>query len=315
VRRMWCLWRTLLPVLLAHLAAGSRAAADSLRVALLGLVPPAPSALWRRCRQPAAAARAAGPRPVPTPTCTPRAALPGGHRPRVAARLPEREAQPGRAHHAGGAAAAVLGHCGGALPDEQAAVHHAGGAARLPAGERAGGPLGARWGPLEAAGAAGVAGAAGAAGAASCQLPAASCQLPAASCSVAPSRSLTAPATIPATPQDPSLVLLGFSWDSSDEGKMQRTFGFGRSTFARFLDLQHVAASLGYSRWAATRRAAVATEQASRAPAAPGLVRARAAAGACPCGAQAASHARAAAAVDDRAELLRRCAPAQVRSG
>ena len=46
-------------------------------------------------------------------------------------------------------------------------------------------------------------------------------------------------------------MLLGFSWDSSDEGKMQRTFGFGRSSFARFLDLQHVAASRGYSRCAA----------------------------------------------------------------
>jgi hypothetical protein len=56
------------------------------------------------------------------------------------------------------------------------------------------------------------------------------------------------PCAPPPPRQDPSLVLLGFSWDSSDEAKMQRTFGFGRSSFASFLDLQHVASSLGYSR-------------------------------------------------------------------
>jgi hypothetical protein len=37
---------------------------------------------------------------------------------------------------------------------------------------------------------------------------------------------------------DPGLVVLGFAWDSSDEGKMTSTFGAGRARFRRFLDLQ-----------------------------------------------------------------------------
>jgi hypothetical protein len=37
---------------------------------------------------------------------------------------------------------------------------------------------------------------------------------------------------------DPDLTFVGFSWDSSDEGKMQQTFGKGRADlFARFFDL------------------------------------------------------------------------------
>lgn len=40
--------------------------------------------------------------------------------------------------------------------------------------------------------------------------------------------------------------MVGFSWDSSDEQKMQRSFGVGRALFRRFLDLQAVAAALGY---------------------------------------------------------------------
>ncbi|EFJ51774.1 hypothetical protein VOLCADRAFT_87286 [Volvox carteri f. nagariensis] len=46
--------------------------------------------------------------------------------------------------------------------------------------------------------------------------------------------------------KDPAHVLLGFGWDSADELKMQGTFGIGRADFRRFLDLQEVAASLGY---------------------------------------------------------------------
>ncbi|GIL46137.1 hypothetical protein Vafri_3184 [Volvox africanus] len=46
--------------------------------------------------------------------------------------------------------------------------------------------------------------------------------------------------------EDPGHVVLGFGWDSADESKMRGTFGFGRTDFRRFLDLQEVAASLGY---------------------------------------------------------------------
>jgi 3'-5' exonuclease len=45
---------------------------------------------------------------------------------------------------------------------------------------------------------------------------------------------------------DPSLTFVSFSWDSSDEMKMKSTFGVGKGCFARFLDLQQVANSLGY---------------------------------------------------------------------
>ncbi|GLI63902.1 hypothetical protein VaNZ11_007024 [Volvox africanus] len=46
--------------------------------------------------------------------------------------------------------------------------------------------------------------------------------------------------------EDPGHVVLGFGWDSADESKMRGTFGLGRADFRRFLDLQEVAASLGY---------------------------------------------------------------------
>jgi ribonuclease D len=45
---------------------------------------------------------------------------------------------------------------------------------------------------------------------------------------------------------DPSLTFVSFSWDSSDEMKMKSTFGVGKDCFARFLDLQQVANTLGY---------------------------------------------------------------------
>jgi hypothetical protein len=45
---------------------------------------------------------------------------------------------------------------------------------------------------------------------------------------------------------DPSLTFVSFSWDSSDEMKFKSTFGVGRDCFARFLDLQQVANTLGY---------------------------------------------------------------------
>jgi 3'-5' exonuclease len=44
----------------------------------------------------------------------------------------------------------------------------------------------------------------------------------------------------------PDVTLVGFSWSGSDEPKMQATFGVGRADFGRFLDLQSVAAGLGY---------------------------------------------------------------------
>lgn len=47
--------------------------------------------------------------------------------------------------------------------------------------------------------------------------------------------------------RDPAVTFISFSWDSSDEGKMINTYGIGRrSCFARYIDLQTVAESLGY---------------------------------------------------------------------
>ena len=42
------------------------------------------------------------------------------------------------------------------------------------------------------------------------------------------------------------MTLVGFGWDGADEGKMRASFGVGRACFGAFLDLQRVAASLGY---------------------------------------------------------------------
>ena len=42
------------------------------------------------------------------------------------------------------------------------------------------------------------------------------------------------------------MTLVGFGWDGSDEGKMSASFGVGRACFGAFVDLQRVAASLGY---------------------------------------------------------------------
>ncbi|GIL71518.1 hypothetical protein Vretimale_2624 [Volvox reticuliferus] len=53
--------------------------------------------------------------------------------------------------------------------------------------------------------------------------------------------------------EDPSLVLLGFGWDSADESKMRSTFGIGRADFRHFLDLQEVATSMGYHAFGLSR--------------------------------------------------------------
>lgn len=42
------------------------------------------------------------------------------------------------------------------------------------------------------------------------------------------------------------ITFVAFSWDSCDEKKMQSTFGFGKRDFRNFMDLQNVAARLGY---------------------------------------------------------------------
>ena len=46
--------------------------------------------------------------------------------------------------------------------------------------------------------------------------------------------------------RDPEHTILGFSWDSADEKKMQATFSTGKDMFGNFLDLQSVAEHLGY---------------------------------------------------------------------
>ena len=45
------------------------------------------------------------------------------------------------------------------------------------------------------------------------------------------------------------MTLVGFGWDGADESKMRASFGVGRACFGAFLDLQRVAASLGYSNY------------------------------------------------------------------
>ena len=45
---------------------------------------------------------------------------------------------------------------------------------------------------------------------------------------------------------DPEVVIVGFSWDGSDERKMLASFDFGRRSFGRFVDLATVAEGLGY---------------------------------------------------------------------
>ncbi len=46
--------------------------------------------------------------------------------------------------------------------------------------------------------------------------------------------------------RDPSIVVVGFSWDSADERKFRQTFQLGRSIMSRFLDLQSIGGMLGY---------------------------------------------------------------------
>jgi hypothetical protein len=69
-----------------------------------------------------------------------------------------------------------------------------------------------------------------------------------ASTSAVPPHILTLPSAPPLPLQSPDIVLLGFSWDTADEAKMQHTFGWGKARFKHFLDLQQVAGSLGYTR-------------------------------------------------------------------
>ena len=54
--------------------------------------------------------------------------------------------------------------------------------------------------------------------------------------------------------RDPQHTVLGFSWGSSDEKKMQKSFGLGmEQLFGRFLDLQLVCQGLGYQQMGLTR--------------------------------------------------------------
>lgn len=41
---------------------------------------------------------------------------------------------------------------------------------------------------------------------------------------------------------------MGLGWSASDERKMQKSFGFGRANFARFIDLQEVHMPISPSR-------------------------------------------------------------------
>ncbi|MEW5307871.1 MAG: hypothetical protein WDW36_010243 [Sanguina aurantia] len=52
---------------------------------------------------------------------------------------------------------------------------------------------------------------------------------------------------------DPNIVIVGFSWDGSDEAKLTRSFSIGRSLFKNFFDLQSIANELGYSRFGLAR--------------------------------------------------------------
>lgn len=52
---------------------------------------------------------------------------------------------------------------------------------------------------------------------------------------------------------DPSVIMLGFGWDSADETKMMSTFSIGKAKFQNFLDLQVVAHCLGYHSYGLAR--------------------------------------------------------------
>lgn len=56
--------------------------------------------------------------------------------------------------------------------------------------------------------------------------------------------------------RDPSITLVGFGWDGADEAKMRTSFGVGRASFGAFVDLQRVAAGLGYCRYGLSSLAA-----------------------------------------------------------
>ncbi|GAB4819761.1 hypothetical protein N2152v2_006807 [Parachlorella kessleri] len=45
---------------------------------------------------------------------------------------------------------------------------------------------------------------------------------------------------------DPTLTIVGYSWDGADQAKLTSTYGFGRERFADFHDLQQVSERLGY---------------------------------------------------------------------
>ena len=42
--------------------------------------------------------------------------------------------------------------------------------------------------------------------------------------------------------------MVGFSWDTNEEHKMEHTYGFGRSIFGGFTDVAKIAAHLGYQK-------------------------------------------------------------------
>lgn len=44
---------------------------------------------------------------------------------------------------------------------------------------------------------------------------------------------------------DPAVTLVGCGWGGGDEAKMQQSFGFGKSRFGAFVDVQVVAAGMG----------------------------------------------------------------------
>jgi hypothetical protein len=54
------------------------------------------------------------------------------------------------------------------------------------------------------------------------------------------------PSLLPALPtrSDPTVTLVGYSWDGADQAKLAATYGFGRERFGSFHDLQQ--ASCGF---------------------------------------------------------------------
>lgn len=46
--------------------------------------------------------------------------------------------------------------------------------------------------------------------------------------------------------RDTSIHYVGLAWSKSDEAKFQSSFGCGRSLFARFTDVQELAARAGF---------------------------------------------------------------------